>query len=578
MSKKAVWPLPLLACAGLLLARPAAAQPIGTIDQPTSGQTVAGIVRVEGFVLDFNRVDRIDVFLDGGSVPVNTANLNIPRPDVLLAFPNYANSPNSRPGYVSSFFARSLSSGPHSLTVKVTESNGATSVLGPVTIVVDNSVNQAPFGFIDIPGPDGVEGANGSFPVTGWAIDDQSVDHVDFLVDNAIAASAIGRFGDPTSSSSTAIFGTARPDVFAAFRDVPFSLFSGFSANIDTTKFLNGIHVFSVKVWDNQGASRVIGTRTVQIINNGANLPPFGFIDFPLDKASLLCQPSTAIQPPSDTCPSPCFPAPPGTGCTARPVAFFNNLVAGWALDVGARLDKGQVAYVELLLDGAILANTRRDCVQLGSALMNCYGINRPDVARAYSGYVNADNAGFFFGFAIQPNLTTGLLDIFIPSQCGPVGTTTSGKHTLAVRVGDEEETVTQLGAMSVDVLCDLTAGVPDRPAFGYVDTPSHYQFLNGTFVVSGWTYDFDGVARVDVDIDGLVVGSLLPPYVYRPDVPANDIRVPTPFVGFQLPLDSRRMSDTEHDLVVYVVDNLGRRSEIGRRKFVVLNNTAIKQ
>ena len=582
MSKKAPWALALLVGVALWHARAAAAQPIGVIDEPRPGQTVSGIVRVSGFVLDFNAIDKIEIFLDGGSVPVNNADINLPRPDVLIAFPNYANSPTSKPGFLSSFFTGTLSNGLHSLTVKATDSTGAVTVLGPVSINVDNTINQAPIGYIDIPGPNGVEGANGSFPVTGWAIDDQDVDHVDFLIDDAIAASAIGRFGSTTSgAASTAIFGSTRPDVFAAFRDVPFSLYSGFEANLDTTKLLNGIHIFSVKVWDNEGASRVIGSRTVQVINNGANLPPFGFIDFPLDKASLLCQPASggSVQgPPPGVCPSPCFPSPQPSLCPARPVAFFNNIVEGWALDVGARLDKGQVSYVELLLDGQIIANTRTDCVVLGSAKMNCYGINRPDVARSYSGYVNADNAGFFFGFALQPNLDTGLIDIFIPSQCLPVGATFSGKHTLSVRVGDEEETVTEFGPMSVDIFCDLTSTNPDRPAFGYIDTPSNYQFINGTFDITGWTFDYDGVFQVDIDVDGTVLATLFPPYLFRPDVPANDIRVPTPNVGFLYSLDTRHLSDTEHDLVVYVVDNFGRRSEIGRRKFVVLNNTSIKQ
>ena len=148
------------------------------------------------------------------------------------------------------------------------------------------------------------------------------------------------------------------------------------------------------------------------------------------------------------TCPSPCIP----TGTT-----LVVNPVAGWALDVGSALDRGQVSYVELLLDGAIVANTRTDCIQLGQTLNNCYGINRPDVARAYSGYVNADNAGFSFGFGLVRNGTSSVIDVESlrsdPSDATsivflPVTSTVAGKHTLAIRAGDEEETVTQFGAM----------------------------------------------------------------------------------------------------------------------------------
>ncbi|HXM76661.1 MAG TPA: hypothetical protein VN971_07790, partial [Thermoanaerobaculia bacterium] len=280
-----------------------------------------------------------------------------------------------------------------------------------------------------------------------------------------------------------------------------------------------------------------------------------------------------------------CFPPGP-TGAPALPVSFYSNIVKGWALDTGARLDKGQVAYVELTLDGQPIANSRRDCVRLGTALLNCYGVNRPDVARLYSGYVHADNAGFNFAFALQQDPTTGLLEVVIPSAAGGgviTGETNSGKHTLAIRVGDDEDTVIQLSAMSVNVLCDLSTLNPDRPSFGYIDTPTEDQFINGTFLVSGWAYDFDGgVSSLELDIDGQVVATLSPILgtygLRRDDVPANDIRVPTPFVGFFYPIDTTHMSDTEHDLVIYAFDSFGVRTEVGRRKFVVLNNSPIKR
>lgn len=559
MLRKSPGLLALLVTGAWLLAPSVFAQPIGAIDQPTQGQTVSGVVKVTGWVLDFNRVDKVELYVDGAFA--NRADTNLPRADVLEVFPTYANSATPNPGFVSSFLARRFANGPHAITIRVTEASQSTFLFGPVTVIVDNSINQAPFGFIDIPGPSGVEGANGSFPVSGWAIDDVDVNHIDFLMDGQIVAGAVGR-GLP----STAIYGTTRPDVQAAFPDVPNSLFSGFQANIDTTKLINGLHQIAVRVTDNLGASRVIGTRTVQIINVGSNLPPFGRIDYPLDKASLFCSTIDVGLP------SPCTP----DICRA----VLPNIVNGWALDVGARLDQGQVSYVELLLDGAIIANTRTDCVQIGRSLVNCYGINRPDVARSYSGYVNADNAGFSFAFALIRSTTdlSNLIAIALPTADAQTfaiaGFTTPGKHTLAVRVGDEEEALTQIGAMSVDVLCDQTEF--DRPAFGYIDTPSEYQFINGIFNVFGWASDLDGVTRIEVDVDGQVVGIATYGHA-RPDVVQSDPRVFSGNVGFSFLLDTTRLSDSEHDLVIYVVDAISpvpRRSEIGRRKFVVNNNT----
>ncbi len=553
MFRKAPRLLALLASSVWFLARGASAQPIGGIDTPVNGQTVSGIVRVSGFVLDFSSVDLIELAVDG--VVVNQADMNLPRPDVLEIFPTYYNSATPNPGFVTSFYARNYDAGAHTLQVLARESvNQQLYSIASIVVNVDPLINQAPFGFIDIPGPSGLEGANGSFPVAGWAIDDVDIDHVDFLVDGQIVAGSVGR-GEP----STAIYGTTRPDVAAAFPDVPLALYSGFVANIDTSQFINGIHVISVRATDNEGASRQIGTRRVQIVNNGQNLAPFGRIDFPLDKASLFCLSSP------EGFPSPCTPQ------VCFPSTF--NVVAGWALDVGSALDRGQVSYVELLLDGQIVANTRSDCTQIGGALTNCYGINRPDVARNYSGYVNADNAGWSFSFFLGRDTQSGQIEILSPvTGADPVlvGYTTAGKHTIAIRVGDEEETVAQIGAISVDILCDVDTG--NQPAIGYVDTPLDYQFINGVFEVFGWAYDFQGVSRIEVDVDGQVVGNAV--YgLHRPDVPANDFRVATANVGLSYFLDTTRLSDSAHDLVIYVVDRAGSRTEIGRRKFVVNNN-----
>ena len=562
MDRKALRIVALVAAAACFLARGASAQPFGAIDTPTDGQTVSGIVRVSGFVLDMHAVSNIDLLVDGDLV--NSAQMNLPRVDVLEIFPTYAGSPTAQPGYITSFLAGNFSDGPHSVAIRVTESDTqAQTIINTINVVVDNTINQAPFGYIDIPGPAGTAGANGSFPVVGWAIDDVEVARIDFLIDGQIVAGAVGR-GEP----STANYGSTRPDVEAAFPDVPDSLYTGFSANIDTTALVNGIHLLSVRATDNQGASRELGTRTVQVINGGQNLAPFGNVDFPLDKASLLCETLNN----SGVFPSPCTPE------TCVPNAFF-NIVNGWALDVGSRLDAGGVSYVELLLDGQIIANTRSDCVQLGQALTDCYGVNRPDVARSYPGYVNADNAGFAFAFELLRLSAdpSGTIAIYIPTGTGTngqntalVGFTNPGKHTLAIRAGDVEETVTQFGAMSVDILCDQVDG--DQPAFGYIDTPSDYQFINGTFEVFGWATDLQGVRTVEFDVDGQVVGNAN--YgLYRPDVPANDPRVLFPYVGFSYILDTTRLSNSAHDLVIYVIDNQGNRSEIGRRRCVVDNN-----
>ena len=551
--------LALLGIAVLSLAHSASAQPIGGIDSPLDGSTVSGIVRVSGFVLSHNAIDRIDLLVDGNVV--NQAHTGLPRPDVIEIFPEFANSPTANPGFVTAFRSRGeLTNGPHTIQIMAKESETQlTFPIGSVTVQVDNAANQAPFGWIDLPAASGFSNFTGSFPVIGWAIDDSGViARIDFFIDGEVVAGAIGR-GEP----SNAVYGSTRPDIQAAFPDVPFSLYTGFEANIDASDLVNGVHLLSVVATDLDGGSREIGTRQVLVNSVGANLRPFGRIDFPLDDSALFC---IGI---AGGIPSPCTPE------TCSPA--FNNIVKGWALDVGAFTDRGQVSYVELLLDGQIIGSSH-DCVQVNGALINCYGVPRPDVARLYPGYVNADNPGFNFSFFLGRDTldTSGLITILTPRESAqPVitGFTRAGKHTLAVRAGDEEETVTQFGAMSVVVLCDTNTN--NQPAFGYIDTPTELQFIDGIFEVFGWAYDFQGVLRVEVEVDGQVVGNAT--YgLNRPDVPPNDPRVGTPFVGFSYIADTTKLSDNAHDLAIFVVDRSGgggQRTEVGRRKFVVDNN-----
>jgi hypothetical protein len=564
MDRKALRTLALVAATVVFLASRGSAQPFGSIDSPTEGQTVSGVVSVSGFVLDANTIDHIDLLVDGAFVA--TAEMNLPRLDVLLLFPTYANSPTAQPGFLTSFVASSLSNGAHTVSIRVTESaSQAQTIVATVHVVVDNTINQAPFGFIDVPGAADLTGVTGVLTVYGWALDDTAVDHVDFLIDGQIVAGSVG-----SGAPSTAIYGITRPDVQAAFPNVPNSLNSGFQANIDSTAFVDGIHILSVRAFDNLGASRDLGERTVQVINNGQLLAPFGAIEFPLDKASLLCE---TLASSGGGFPSPCSPD------TCGPV-LIPNFVNGWALDLGSRLDRGQVGYLELLIDGQIVANTQTNCIQVGNTLENCYGINRPDIAQLYSGYPNADNSGFNFTFfllrqSFDPN---GVIGIYLPTADPQhpaflVGFTFAGAHSIAIRAGDVTETVTQFGAMAADILCDQTSD-NNQPAFGNIDSPTNYQYINGDFQIIGWAWDLQGVTLVEVDVDGQVVGDATFG-LFRPDVPLIDPRVPTANSGFSFMLDTTMLSNSAHDIVVYVTDRNGNRTEIGRRKVVVNNNVS---
>ena len=243
------------------------------------------------------------------------------------------------------------------------------------------------------------------------------------------------------------------------------------------------------------------------------------------------------------------------------PDAFF-NIVAGWALDVGSRLDRGQVSYVELLLDGQIIANTR---ARLRPARPGPDQLLRHQPARRGAQLLGLRQRGqrrlelLVRARAGDRTIRPAHRDPDVPTEhrherpsTKLVGFTTPGKHTLAIRVGDEEETVDPVRR---DVgRRPLRPVDGDQPAFGYIDTPSNYQFINGIFEVFGWAFDFQGVQTVEVDVDGHLLGNAN--YgLSRPDVPANDPRVPFTNVGFSYFLDTTQLSDSAHDLVIYVID-----------------------
>ena len=148
------------------------AQTVGTIEAPVEGAVVSGYVRVSGFALNGNLVSNVDLYVDGMDetnrvTPAGGANINLPRPDVTQAFPQYAGTPGASPGFQMSFRAANYSNGTHKLYVRVTDVTGCCYFLAARTIKIDNSKNQPPFGTLDVPLPDSSVHANGVLAVAG---------------------------------------------------------------------------------------------------------------------------------------------------------------------------------------------------------------------------------------------------------------------------------------------------------------------------------------------------------------------------------------------------------------------------
>ena len=508
---------------------------VGFVDKPADGQTVYGMVLIQGWALAEDEISRVDLYVDDQFQ--HSANINVPRTDIVQQYPDWQGIQGRKPGFNTGFTASRFSNGAHTIHLLVTTDDGKVWEVGRRTVVIDNSINQSPFGYVDIPNDSSIFDAHGAFPVAGWAADTDGISRVDVLIDGFVLQGAI--------------HGDARPDVGNAFPDLPAALFSGFIANIDTTAIQDGVHTLQVRATDARGFSRMIGRRTIQVFNSENNLRPFGFLDRPL-RDSVLYGTGCGDIDEGPVIISPQVPFDPD--------AYITH-VNGWALDLGARENTGRVSYVELLIDGVPWYSTD-DCQwvdEIGD-YVNCYGEPRMDVAKYYPTFPDAPRSGFVFALDVGALLRAG-----VPP----------GLHSMKVRVGDQEQTFADI---------PNTAGIPvyftcadlddDFASIGFIDYPSGLEFLQGTVTFHGWALDqnINGVNSVQIWVDGQFLGLAL--YGY----PRTDVKAAYPAIanslnsGWGFTFDTTQIADGRHRVTVRVLDMAGNTSEIGSVDFVVDN------
>ncbi|HEV8657456.1 MAG TPA: hypothetical protein VGS96_02405, partial [Thermoanaerobaculia bacterium] len=284
--------------------------------------------------------------------------------------------------------------------------------------------------------------------------------------------------------------------------------------------------------------------RQVQILNSEANLKPFGVIDEPQRDAVLYGTQCGATA------------GPPVVSPPVRAIANITP-VRGWALDLGTRVDLGRVAYVELLIDGVRYLSSD-DCSLPFGGYANCYGVPRYDVQRYYPNYPDAPRSGFIFTLDVGNLLNLGVRE---------------GHHQLKVRVGDLQQTTTELpGPQGMTVFFKCADSSFDSPSFGFIDIPTAFDYVGGNVVFQGWALDFDAVAAVEIIVDGNYVGQAQYGFP-RPDVAAQN---PQFFgavnSGWQFTMDTTKLSNSRHRVTARVFDGRGNRSEIGSVDFYVTN------
>jgi hypothetical protein len=276
------------------------------------------------------------------------------------------------------------------------------------------------------------------------------------------------------------------------------------------------------------------GVKTVEFLNLTHNLVPFGRIEFPNNNADLR------------------------GSCNLADTERRFSVILGHALDVGVEIGDMGVGYVELLIDGAIFANSRTDCTFLPETggFTNCFGLRRLDIEQLYPLLTSAPHSGFRF-----------VLDI--GSLIEALGFT-PGKHILTVRAGDISGQVANIDEIPVTFTCDEFLG--NEESFGRIGVPQNGLLYSGTINVVGWALDWEGVARATVFVDGVEVGEAI--YGFgRPLVASLYPGYPNSVAaGYLFALDTTQLSDGKHHLQVIVEDVFGVTTLLGERLFEVLN------
>jgi Bacterial Ig domain len=376
---------------------------------------------------------------------------------------------------------------------------------------------------------------NGSAPLFGWALADNGVVAVDVIVDGLI--------------DGRAIYGRSRPGVTAMYPGFPNSRLPGWVYNLDTTHYLNGFHTVSARVRSAKGETADLKGIKFQFSNTPSQLQPFGKIEFPNAQAEL-----------TGDCGQTCKV---GNG----DYIFLDNprrysVVSGWALDAGVNTNDGGVGYVELLIDRALFSpngyNSVTGCFFAPDTggLTNCYGIRRQDISALFPQLRDSIHSGFRF-----------VLDVSQLMNCGIYN---PGHHTLTIRAGDQFGTVKEIAEIPVTFSC-ADFGTND-PSVGSIDVPGEGLLYKGQIQVTGWALDYQGVQVVTALVDGTAIGSTNVG-LSRAGISALYPGYPNSVApGFQIPFNTRLISNGQHKLQVIVTDSVGSDTLLGEVTFTVAN------
>jgi N-acetylmuramoyl-L-alanine amidase len=513
---------------------------IGFMDKPVSGTSLNGTQKVYGWFLDESGVAKIEVLVDGAVV--GQAVYGDERPDVKKAYPQYN---NGEAGFHYNLDTTKFTDGPHTVTIRETGRHGQVTTLLASTITIDNAL-----GFLDKPASGST--INGTQNIYGWFLDKSGVAKIEILVDGAVVGQAA--------------YGDARPDVLKFYPQYK-NENAGYHYALDTTKFTDGQHTVSISETGKNGQVTTLPASSI-IIDNA-----LGFLDKPasgstingtqnvygwfLDnsvvaKIEVLVDGAVvgqAVYGDTRTDVQKFYPQfnngkagyhfsldttkysdgqhtvtiretgkngnvttlTDHTVTIENALGFLDTPISGSTLYgtqnvYGWFLDESGVEAIEILVDGSVVGQAS-------------YGAARPDVERFYPQYKNG-SAGFHFALD-----TTQFTD---------------GKHTITVREIGKNSTVTTLSDRNITI----------QNAFGFLDNPQTGTTLRGNHNVYGWFLDKSGVAKIEVLVDGAVVGQ-----ADYGDARADIQRFYPEFnngkAGFHFTLDTTKFPEGRHTITI---------------------------
>jgi hypothetical protein len=353
---------------------------------------------------------------------------------------------------------------PAGTLIHVTATDAANNESEPTAIVVALQGK----GNLDTPSKD--QTIKGKFDVSGWFLDGIGVSKIEVLVDGSVVGEAT--------------YGVSRPDVQATYPQYNV-VHGGFKYSLDSSNLPEGPHYITVKAYNSIGEATTLNSRNFTVTHA---LPALGHLDSPVQNQMIK----------------------------------GNIEVSGWFLD------GNDITKIEVIVDGSVAGQAT-------------YGLSRPDVLTTYPQYNNGAS-----GFKYSLNAKS----------------LTEGQHTIVIKAYNSIGESTSLRGRTINVSHAL-------PAKGNLDFPMKDTKVKGTFNVSGWFLDGAGISKIEVMVDGNVVGDAT--YgLSRPDILSAFPDYNNGNSGFKYSIDSTNLAEGQHTITVKAYNSLNETTSLSERTFNV--------